>query len=320
MQKTFLMTLTVYRQVLWALLLSCGLVCSAGAAEPTILIVASESGGSYLEAIQALEDGLVRSGLGRADFQTFAISDPALYPAAASAKLLITVGLKASSLMAAKERKTPLIATLLPRTGFEQIAETAQRKVGTTFSGVWIDQPFSRQLDLVRMALPMARRIGVMWGADAPEQLPRLQSAAQGLGVQLVTAQVGAGESVFPALARILEEADVLLAVANPQIYNSSSIQNILLASYRSKVPLVGFSPGYVQAGAVFSLYSTPAMIGRQTAVMARGFLHGKSLPATPQYPHEFEVGVNTQVARSLGLSLNALTLTDRLRQMEPGP
>ena len=301
------------------LLLGCGLA-TAWAAEPAVVIVTSERSASYLDAIGALEDELARTGMSRTDIQTVTMAELALLSLPLSPKIFIAVGLRAASLMAARDGKTPLIATLLPRGGFEQIAGVAERKATAALSGVCVDQPFSRQLDLIRLALPMARRIGVLWGLDAPVQMPRLHSASQGRGVQLVTAQVGAGESVFPALARVLEEAEVLLAVANPQIYNSSSIQNILLASYRSNVPLIGFSPGYVQAGAVLSLYSTPAMIGRQTAVMVRSFLQGKALPTMPQYPREFEVGVNTQVARSLGLTLDAAALTDRLRQLESVP
>lgn len=311
------MALSFWRQVLLALFLSCGLI-PVWASEPSVIFVASESSASYREIVQVLEDELARTGLRRAEMQTVFLTDMALPPLQASPKLYVAVGLKAFSLMAARDSKTPVIATLVPRSAFEQMAGLGERKAAPPISGVCLDQPFARQLDLIRLALPQSRRIGVLWGTDVPAQMARLQNATQGRSVQLVSAQVEAGESVFPALARILEDADVLLAVANPQIYNSRSIQNILLASYRSKVPLVGFSPGYVQAGAVFSLYSTPSMIGRQTAVMARGFLQGKPLPVVPQYPTEFEVGVNTRVARSLGLTLDAANLTERLRHLEP--
>lgn len=303
----------------------------AHATEPAVLMVVSERSASYLEAATALEDDLVRGGLSHAEiglvsaaeFAAATSTTPAL-PPALSPKLFVAVGTAAASLMMNRDSRVPLIVTLLPRSGFEYMVLTTGRKPSTQFSAVFLDQPMARQLDLIRLALPQARRIGVLWGPEPSSQTQwqglALQQAAQARGLQLVTASVGLGESAFPALQRVLEEADVLLAVPNHQVYNSSSIQNILLASYRARVPLIGFSPAYVQAGAVFALHTTPAMIGRQTAAMARSVLQGKGQLVAPQHPQEFSVSVNAQVARSLGLTLDAAQLTERLRQLEVSP
>ena len=292
----------------------------ARAGEPVVVVI-SERSASYLEAADALTAELERAGLPRADIAVLTSGE---YSAAAVAavppRLLVAVGTGAASLLAAKDSRIPLIATLLPASSFEQIVLATGRKPSATFSAVFLNQPFSRQLDLIRLALPEARRVGVLWGPDSQAQAPALQVATQARGLQLVAGVVGPGEPAYPALQKVLEDADLLLAVANPQLYNSASIQNILLSSYRSKVPFIGFSPSYVQAGAVFAVYSTPAMIGRQAALMARSILHGRGLPALPQYPQEFSVSVNEQVARSLGLKLDATVLAERLRQLERAP
>ena len=291
----------------------------AHAADPAVLVVISERSTSYVEAADALAAELERGGLPRGEI---ALMTSGEYSAAAAAtpKLLVAVGTGAANLLAAKDSRIPLIATLLPPSSFEQIVQASGRKPSAVFSAVYLSQPFSRQLDLVRLALPDARRVGVLWGPESQAQASALQAATQARGLQLVAAQIGPGESAYPPLQKLLEDADLLLALPNPQIYNSSSIQNILLSSYRSRVPFIGFSASYVQAGAVFAVYSTPAMIGRQTAVMARNLLQGRGLPAAPQYPLEFSVGVNEQVARSLGLKLDATALGERLRQLERTP
>ena len=54
--------------------------------------------------------------------------------------------------------------------------------------------------------------------------------------------------------------------------------------------------------------------------MMARSVLQGRGLPAQPQYPQDFNVSVNEQVARSLGLKLDASALNERLRLMERVP
>jgi putative tryptophan/tyrosine transport system substrate-binding protein len=293
---------------------------AAWASEPVVVVVLSERSASYLDAaevmVRELERGTPeRGGVSRSDI---ALMTPVEYAANPSPlpRLFITVGAAASGLLAVREMRVPQIATLLPASSFEQIVQSSGRKPSANFSAVYLSQPFTRQMDLIRIALPEARRVGVLFGADSQNQMSALQAASQSRGLELTTAVLAQGELAYPALQKVLEDADLLLALPSPQVYNSSSIQNILLASYRARTPFIGFSASYVQAGAVAAVYSTSAMVSRQTAAMARTVLMGRSLP-TPQYPQEFQVNVNEQVARSLGLKLDAATLSDRLRQME---
>jgi putative tryptophan/tyrosine transport system substrate-binding protein len=310
--------------LLFGIVLGLAALAPARAAEPVVVVVISERSASYLEAaevmVRELERGAPeRGGVARADIALMAAGEYATSPPLAP-KLFISVGAVASSLLAARETRVPQIATLLPATSFEQIMQATGRRPSALFSAVYLSQPLLRQFDLIRLALPEARRIGVLLGADSQAQAPALQAAALSRGLELTSALVGPGETAYPALQKILEDADLLLAVPSPQVYNSSSIQNILLSSYRARVPFIGFSPSYVQAGAVFAVHSTPAMVSRQAAVMARNLLMGRGLPAAPQYPQDFSVSVNDQVARSLGLKLDAAALADRLRQLERTP
>ena len=112
----------------------------------------------------------------------------------------------------------------------------------------------------------------------------------------------------------------MLLAVAAPSLYNSSSIQNILLTSFRARIPMVAFSPAYVRAGALTAVYVTPVQVGIQAAVIARGVLQGKAMSATPLYSQDFSVDVNEHVAHSLGLNLDADDLRKRIKIREGSP
>jgi ABC-type uncharacterized transport system substrate-binding protein len=75
------------------------------------------------------------------------------------------------------------------------------------------------------------------------------------------------------------------------------------MATYRQRVPVVGFSQGLSKAGAVASAYSSPAQIGRQGARMAARWLDSGELPP-PQAAAEFSIDFNRHVARSLGITL----------------
>jgi putative ABC transport system substrate-binding protein len=302
-----------------SLLFSLWLAVFAGAcahATVAVVIVSSERSPAYVDAAEALVSELERLGLSRYDMlQLTALEWTAAGPLAP--KLFIALGTDAANALAKSELRAPVLSTLLPRSSFERVLRKSGRKSSSQFSALYLDQPLSRQLELIRLALPTARRIGVLWGPESQAQAPALKTLTQASGLELIEATIGRDELLFSSLKNVLEEADLLLAVADPQLYNSSSIQNILLASFRAKVPLVAFSPAYVRAGALLALHVTPTQIGLQAATIARGVLLGKALSANPIYSLDFSVTVNEHVARSLGLTLDADALRARLRSRE---
>lgn len=309
------MRLRSFLLTLWLVLLGAG---SLQAADAPVVIVSSERSTAYVEAAEALVAALESGGLARRDVLQLTAAELAA-AGALTPRLFVALGTEAAGLLARSGTRAPILCTLLPRASFERIMQDSGRRASTQFSALYLNQPLGRQLDLIGLALPQARRVGVLWGPESQLQAGHLQLAAHARGVQLVSARVGPGEPVFPGLKSVLDEADVLLAVADPRLYNASSLQNILLASFRARVPMVAFSPAYVRAGALLALHTTPAQMGRQAAGLVRQVLAGKALPASPQYPQDFSISVNEHVARSLGLALEPDSLGERLRELERG-
>jgi len=294
-----------------------GLAAGAGAAEPAVLVVSSERSAVYQEAADAVAGELARMAEPRREVLQFAQTELAGYHGPAP-HLYIALGVEACATLARGPANAPVLCTLLPRASFERVLRETGRRMGATLTALYLNQPLGRQLDLMRLALPQARRVGVLWGPESQSNATMLESAAQARGLQVVSATVRPDEMVFNGLKKILDESDLLLATADPNVYNSNSIQNILLASFRAQVPMLAFSPAYVRAGALMAVYSTPAQIGQQAGMLARGLLQGQPL-GVPQYPLQFEVSVNEHVARSLGLKLDAMSLAERLRRLERG-
>jgi putative ABC transport system substrate-binding protein len=310
------------RFLLWRLLsvalVLAGSVGGLRAAEPLVAIVSSERGAAYQEAAFALLGELERGGVASKDVLQITVDELAKADTL-TPLLYVALGTQAASVLARSELKTPVLCTLLPQLSFERLLRESGRKASPQFSALFLNQTLERQLDLVRLALPQVRRIGVILGPESQRQTAALEGAVRSRSMTLVRAQVESHELVFEGLKNILGEADVLLALPDTYIYNSNTIQNILLTSYRARVPMLAFSPAYARAGALLSVYSTPAQIGRQAGVMARSVLQGKALDL-PQYPQEFSVSVNEHVARSLGLNLDPQALTERLHRLEDRP
>ncbi|OYT93017.1 MAG: hypothetical protein CFE43_05780 [Burkholderiales bacterium PBB3] len=280
----------------------------------SVALVLSERSAGYLDIAKAVAADLERTGLAPGEIvQLTAAELPAGDSAALQVKVFVTVGSEALRRVLALESRTPVVAALLPKSGFERLVREHSRRPAGSVSAVYLDQAFNRRVELLRLALPDAKRVGVLWGPDSVASQSSLAQALQARGLALESSLVADSGALFGGLKAVLEEADVLLAVADPVVYSSSTIANILLTTYRAGIPMLAFSPAYVKAGALLAIYATPQQIAMQAAGMARQVLQGAALPA-PQYPIEFEISVNEHVARSLGLKIDAKTLTERLQ------
>ena len=285
----------------------------------SVLVVSSERSAAYEEAAEALMAELERGGVGRTEVE-FVTASEWSQGNDRSSKLIVTLGFEAAQALVSSDVRTPVLSALLPRSSFERVLRVSGRKVSSQLSAIYLDQPLNRQVALIRLALPSVRRIGVLWGTESLIHAPSLRLLAPSSGFQFVEANVIASEPLFPGLKRVLDDSEVLLALADPTVYNSNTIQNVLLASFRARVPVLAFSPAYVRAGALLALYVTPTQVGQQVASVVRGVLQGKALPSSPAYAQNFSVAVNGHVARSLGLALDADGLASQLRQREGAP
>lgn len=284
-----------------------------------VVVVSSEASAAYTEAADALERELVRQRLTEVQVQRMTLDEfSAARPSAP--QLYVALGAQAALALARIQPAAPVLCTLLPRRAFERALEHGRLKASAQFSALVLDQPLSRQLALVRLALPDAKRLGVLWGPESKALAPALGAAAAAQGLNLVQADWVVGEPVLYGLRRVLESAEVLLAMPDPEVFNANTVQHLLLASFRARVPMVAFSPAYVRAGALMAVYVTPAQLGEQAASLAQGVLQGKDLPPQPIHSRKFSIQVNDHVGRSLGLTLNAGELSTRLKRLEGTP
>ena len=93
------------------------------------------------------------------------------------------------------------------------------------------------------------------------------------------------------------------MATADTGIYNTASLSQILLTSYRYKTPIIGFSKGFIKAGALAGSVSNIEQLAQHLAEQilqfktANDFLFDSII-----YPRYFDVLSNRNVAKSLNL------------------
>lgn len=296
-----------------------GAVGVARANDTVVWLVPSDRGDAYDEAAAAL-----RADLPGATWrvQSWA-SLPTIGPNEPAPRLIVTLG--SNAYRAVLERGStdaalqgiPIVAGLLPRASFEAVPLPRN---APPVSAIWLDPAVDRYLELIRRTMPDRLRVGVVFGPTSRALRPQVVKAAYDRGLELVEASVSA-DALYPALAQVLREADVLLALPDPVIYNANTLNNVLIAAYRQRVPIVTYASSQVRAGATMALHVTPSTAGKQLAGLVRRALTDRRNLPPPSPSNDWVLAVNQQVARSLGITIGDTdTLLAALRRSETRP
>lgn len=286
---------------------------SAVGAPQDVLVVLSRQHESYLEVVEGMRAEAASDGGAAARIRVSTPGDFAAQIAQGAPDVIVTVGTAAAKQVIDAAPSVPVLHTLIPEQTWGEL------RAPRAHSAIFLDQPMGRHFDLIRAALPKARRVGVLLGPVSQSREAALAEAARHAGLQLQAARAANPARLLANLARLLENSDVLLIVPDPEIYNASSIHHILLTTYRHGVPVVGLSRAYVEAGALLAVYSTPRQIGREALQWTRGPNRGPARPGAARAPRDFDISVNHQVGASIDINVpDAQTLTRRLRQGAP--
>lgn len=281
-------------------------------------VLSSSPGGVYAELGTALQRDTATLPVSLAFAVRAGGGVPAVMPA-----LVVALGSKALREAAQRAAQlpawsaVPILSALVPQAAYRSLASGLPK--GS--SAIWLDQPVDRFMQLLRLAMPQRRRVGVLLGPTTLAQEPMLIRSASQREFQLVKAEVNnVTTDLYPALQGVLQTADVLLALPDPLLYSAEALQNILIASYRQRVPLLSYSAAHVRAGATLALHTPLEQVSLQVAQALRAFLGGRGLPA-PEGAQGFAVAINEQVARSLSLDLRSESeLEAALRRQEGRP
>ncbi|MGB8337589.1 MAG: ABC transporter substrate binding protein [Burkholderiales bacterium] len=302
----------------YCLLSSFAWAADTPAAPDKIAIVVSENTEAYNQVAERLRVRFELENPERARFITIPAQslDSINRETLASYQLVVSVGVRAATLVNNFDLRVPLLNTLIPRIAYDQLL-LAKPGAGKNISAIYIDQPVSRQLALLRLTAPQANHVGALLGKDSAAAARGLEQAARAQGLQMELEILKSPEELPSSLRRMLARSDALLALPDAQVYNQSTLQAILLNAYRGGVPVFGFSAAQVKAGALAAVYSTPEQIGNQAAeiLLKAGDDNKWSLPPA-QYPRYFEVAVNREVSRSLGMLVDEdIVLQEKLKR-----
>jgi ABC-type uncharacterized transport system substrate-binding protein len=274
-----------------------------------ILVIQSGTDDIYSDVAESFEEHLQQRCASRCPqfkLQVVVVNDspaPLLNKQVTAAEtLIVTIGSRAAKFVAAGKPGSPVLNTLIPKQIFNQLKSKANTR---NTSAIYIDQPIQRQLRLIREAMPKRKRVGILISDNSRHRKREILRSATKYGLKPHFGVVNDEQKIGSVLTKLMEKSDVLLALADPLIFNRHTVRNILLSSYHQRIPVIGFSAAYVNAGAIASAFSSPEDIGRHMGDLVTSFLVNKktTLPK-PAYPKYYSIKCNKRVANSLQIHL----------------
>jgi putative tryptophan/tyrosine transport system substrate-binding protein len=191
--------------------------------------------------------------------------------------------------------------------GTGHVASLARPGGNITGLAVLMTDLAPKGLELLVSAVPVAKRIAVLWNPDAPSHTPALKAledAGRPLRVQLQA--VGARtapelEGAFAAMARARAQAVLVLATA---IFLAER-QRVAELAIKHRLPTMSNFKDAVEAGGLMSYSPNWDDLYRRGAIYVDKILKGAKPADLPvEQATKFELVINLKTAKALGLTI----------------
>jgi putative ABC transport system substrate-binding protein len=274
-----------------------------------VAILKSAEIGAYSEAIDAFKSALPSSFQVRLEYDLQGDMAKGRNLArrirASDASVVLAVGLKAALAAKLEILDIPVIMCLV----------LDPEKYGLPTSnmvGLSLNIPFEKHLKPLQTLAPLTSRIGVLFDPQKTKGLhDQLQQDAKAQGITIVSKEVHGEQEVSKAFKELKSTIDALWLLPDSTVLTENTLDFLISATLEANIPLVAFSAGLVQSGAVVGVYMNYADIGRQAAGLPTRLL-SETPPAilgTIVPPDHLQQAINRKSGTYLGFQLTSTVL-----------
>ena len=165
----------------------------------------------------------------------------------------------------------------------------------------------AKELEILKEAVPQAKRVAVLWNPATPSHPPSIQAvkdAGEKLGVTLQIVSARTAEDFAGAVASMVSErADAFLVLGSPLILLHRTRLPELALKYR--LPSMFAMPEPVEAGGLMSYTADLNDLTRRAAVYIDKILKGAKPADLPvEQASKYELVINLKTAKALGLDV----------------
>lgn len=185
----------------------------------------------------------------------------------------------------------------------EIVSQAASERRIPASTAVYAEPSPVTQLRLISLLYKKPVPTAVILSEKTAYSAPLLQRAATQTGIPLTVESLDTISNLNRVLNR-LSDVSAILITPDATVFNSESLRNVLLTTYRNNQAVVGFSTALVKAGVLATTSSEIEDVVAQIAEVIEDYETTGRLPE-PQFPKYFSTHVNYDVARSLNLAVD---------------
>lgn len=191
--------------------------------------------------------------------------------------------------------------------GIGHVASLARPGGNITGVSMALTEMAAKSLEILKEAVPHAKRIGVLWNPTTPSHprvLKAVEAAAARSGVQLLMAPVqtvGDFDGVFSLMTR--ERADAFLVPSSP--LTNSQRERLAELALQHRLPGIFTNEANVEAGGLMSYGADFNYMYRRAASYVDKILKGaKPGDLAVEQPIKFKLVINLKTAKVLGITM----------------
>ncbi len=200
--------------------------------------------------------------------------------------------------------------TSFPETGVMHITTTPDKfkldKKNTDKNSVlYMTQPYCRQLTFIKAINPDWNSISILTRENKSYTREAILACKNTKGITVYETKTTDRNKLTDNVKDALTHSDLLLALPNKDIYNSNTVKNILLTSYRYRKPVIAFSKSFTRSGALASIYSNSKQLSSSAVSLIEYYIdHGYRFEHTINYPADYDISFNSQVFKALDITI----------------
>lgn len=175
---------------------------------------------------------------------------------------------------------------------------------GANTTGVFLDYSIETHFSWLRRFLPDAMTIGVIYNPDENQsKIVEAKTLAEKTGVKLLAHTVTTPREIPKALEYLSSRIDVLWGIPDKMVFTQQTAKQILLFSFKNRIPLIGLSSSWVKAGALYALDWDYREVGRECGERAAAILQGPGRSVPPGVVKSVRYSLNLKAAERMKIS-----------------
>jgi putative ABC transport system substrate-binding protein len=202
-------------------------------------------------------------------------------------------------------RSIPIVLQAINYDPIERGYVASLARPGGNITGLFFRQAelAAKKVELLAQAFPERTHLGILWDALTADEFSAAGRAAKSLNLELLTLKLETAPYDFAAAFRTIAQdgAQMLLVLSSP--FFAEHRRQLAELAIQHRLPSMFIFKSYVEVGGLMAYGVDQAAMYRRTGAYVAKILRGTKPADLPvEQPTKFELVINLQTAKTLGL------------------